>query len=339
MRLYPFVRWSLLALVVMGLTSCSRSNKPTVAFISNNAEEFWTIARHGAERAAAEEDVNLAFRMPADGSASEQRAIIEDLLVKGVKGIAISVKNPKDQAEFLRSVAAQVPLLTQDNDLAAEDTSIRRCYIGTNNYEAGRAAGELVKKAIPNGGKVRIFVGSRDDLNAIERQQGVLDVLAGMKDAPGEPVVDGRRYGPYHVLPTMTDDSKAEKCRANVDDTLVKHPDIACLVGLWEYNPPAMLLSVEAHKKQGQIALVAFDENEETLRGIKEGSIIGTVVQDPYKFGYESVKILAALARGDESVLRRDDMDEQKRIFIPHRVITKDNVEQFHAELNQLKGK
>jgi len=156
-----------------------------VAFISNNPYEFWTIARRGAEQAVKELkekekiDVDLEFHMPARGTAAEQRQIIEDLLTKGVKGIAISVNDAANQADYYNDLAAKVPLITQDSDLP--QGSKRLCYIGTNNVEAGKAAGELVKKACPEGGKYVIYVGKLDVQNAQERRQGVIDVLSQAK--------------------------------------------------------------------------------------------------------------------------------------------------------------
>src|SRR5205823_14907122 len=138
--------------------------------------------------------------------------------------------------------------------------------------------------------------------------------------------------------------------RAKVDDTLVKHPDIKCLIGLWAYNPPAMLEAVKNARRQGKVMLVGFDENEETLQGIKDGHVYGTVVQNPFMFGYEAVKILTGLAKGDAATLQRSDIDSEKRIFVKHRVISKEqpqftkgtkdhpwvNVDEFHAELKKL---
>jgi ribose transport system substrate-binding protein len=161
--------------------------------------------------------------------------------------------------------------------------------------------------------------------------------LAGQKDAPGEPDGDLKKYGKWTVG-TMTDDRKADKCLRNAEDTLTKHPDVKVLVGLWEYNPPAMLRAVKAAKQEGKVQIVAFDENDETLQGIKDGHIAGTIVQNPFMFGYEAVKILAGLARGDDSVLKRPDIDDKGRIYVPHRVVNKSNVEEYHKELKQLKG-
>ena len=120
-----------------------------------------------------------------------------------------------------------------------------------------------------------------------------------------------------------------------------KKKELNAFIGLWAYNPPAMLEGVkgfEEGSRLGKLALIGFDENEETLQGIKDGHVAGTVVQNPYKFGFESVKIMASLARGDESILKKYNPDKNGRIWVPHRVITKKNVEEFHTELKRLKG-
>jgi ribose transport system substrate-binding protein len=155
-----------------------QSGKPKVAFVSNNAYQFWTFAERGAEKAAAEFGVDMVFKKPSDGSAKVQREIIQDLINSGYQGIAVSPSDSKNALSFFKDeVAPKVALVTTDNDLT--DPSARKCYIGTHNYRAGRAAGDLVKKALPKGGEIAIFVGQMDAQNAIERRQGVLDVLAG----------------------------------------------------------------------------------------------------------------------------------------------------------------
>lgn len=154
------------------------AGKPKVAFVSNNAEQFWTFAERGAEKAAVEFGVQLVFKKPTDNSAKVQREIIQDLINSGFKGIAVSPNDSQNSAKFFKDeVVPKVVLVMTDNDLP--DPTARKCYIGTHNYRAGRAAGELVKKALPKGGEIAIFVGQMDSQNAIERRQGVLDVLAG----------------------------------------------------------------------------------------------------------------------------------------------------------------
>ena len=104
------------------------------------------------------------------------------------------------------------------------------------------------------------------------------------------------------------------------------------MVGLFEYNPPAIYQALSQAGKLGQIELIGFDENEVTLQAIKDGHCIGTVVQNPYQYGYESIRVLAGLLKGDKSVI-----PESKFIDIPARKITADNVDEFWARLKALK--
>ncbi|HWY88856.1 MAG TPA: substrate-binding domain-containing protein, partial [Gemmataceae bacterium] len=313
---------------------------------------FWTYAERGCEKAAKDLDVELVFRRPEAGTSVAQQNIINDLMVTGIKGLAISPNDATNLQDFLKNkVASKIPLVTQDNDVP--DHSVRRCYIGTHNYRAGRAAGALVAKAKPNGGKIAIFVGQMDAPNAVERRQGLLDYLAGIQQteigAKTPPDAADLAVGKYTLVGTRTDDGLEPNCLNKAQEILRLYPDIDCLIGLWEYNPPALLRAVKG--SQSKPAIVGFDENFQTLEGIQSGDIIGTVVQNPYEFGYQSIKILAGLARGDDSVLKnRKDIDAQNRIYIPHRIIVKNpgnatigdsptvDVDVFFPEMKKLKG-
>src|SRR5207302_1278080 len=92
-----------------------------------------------------------------------------------------------------------------------------------------------------------------------------------------------------------------------------------CLVGLWAYNPPAILSAVKDEGKLGTVKIVAFDEEGPTLNGIRDGYIQGTIVQQPFEFGYRSVKLMAAISRDDRSGVPADGI-----LAIPHLAITRD---------------
>jgi ribose transport system substrate-binding protein len=321
-----------LALAVAGVPACQRGpSRPRVAFVTNNPDPFWSIAEAGTKKAAAEENVEVLFRKPPSGEGAQQKEIIDTVLNQGVQAIAVSVIDPKNQHDYLDEIAAKVPLITQDNDAP---TTQRLCYIGTDNYEAGKAAGRLVKEALPGGGTVAIFVGQLEPLNARQRKQGVLDELAGKKDATGD------TYGKYRLAGVYTDQPEgATKCKENAVDVITRlqgEKDV-CMVGLWAYNPPAILSAVKDRGREGKIKIVGFDENPTTLEGIADGSIHGTVVQQPYLFGYEAVKLMARLARGDRSTLPADGLR-----YVPHRVITREGgkdrvpVATFRKELDEI---
>src|SRR5262249_44811342 len=125
-------------------------------------------------------------------------------------------------------------------------------------------------------------------------------------------------------------DLKVAKDKAATALLQLQNEPHVCLIGLWAYNPPAILSAVKDAGKQGKVHIVGFDEMENTLLGIKEGQVYGTVVQQPYSFGYESVKLMTALAKGDRTGLPKDGI-----MYVPHLVIKKDNVREFHRKLNE----
>src|ERR1041385_325105 len=164
-------------LVIFAACSKSGEKKLKLAFITNNASDFWTIARKGVEQAGRElPNVEAEFKIPGEGSAAEQKRIVDDLLARGIDGMAISPVDPDNQTQLINDAVKQALVLTQDSDAPKSD---RACYIGTDNVAAGRQAGQLIKEALPGGGKIMIFVGMMDARNAQERYQGIKEALQG----------------------------------------------------------------------------------------------------------------------------------------------------------------
>ncbi|HEX6649188.1 MAG TPA: sugar-binding protein [Pyrinomonadaceae bacterium] len=291
--------------------------KHKLAFVTNNASDFWVIARKGTEKAAREiPDIEVDFKIPADGTAAEQQRLVDDLLARGIHGIAISPVDPKNQQQMINTAASKALVVTQDSD--APDTN-RACYIGTDNVAAGRQAGELVKEALPQGGKIMVFVGVLDAANAQQRYQGLKEALAGSN---------------VQIIDVRTDNTDRVRAKANASDTLVNNPDIAGMVGLWSYNGPAILSAVKEANKVDKVKIVAFDEEDQTLAGIKEGAIYATVVQQPFEFGYRSMALMAKILNGD-----RSEIPAGKQIFVPTIAVKKDTVEEFTKKINELRGR
>lgn len=333
-----------------GTSDAKSGEKNDVAFVTNGIASFWVIAQKGAEKAGEELGVNVEVRMPPQG-VTDQKRMVQELLAQGIDGIAISPIDPDNQNDLLQEIADNSILVTQDSD--APD-SPRQCYIGMDNYAAGRMCGELVKDALPDGGEIVLFVGRLGQANARLRRQGVIDELMDRShdntryDKPGKVIKNEK----YTILETRTDDFDFPQAKANAQDAIAKYPNLKCMVGLFAYNPPLCLEAIRdggrlsgntattsssgtgnnsSTQKRQEIKVVSFDEDETSLQGIIDGTVVGTVVQNPYQYGYESVRVLNALANGDKSVI-----PENKIMHIPARKITKDNVKEFWAELKSL---
>ena len=290
--------------------------KLKLAFVSNNSATFWTIARSGCDDAAKElGNVSVDFRIPSSGGSAEQQQILNDLVAAGVDGIAVSPNDPANQTDFLNKIADQTLLICHDSDAPA---SKRVCYLGTDNFAAGVEAGKLIKEALPNGGKIMIFVGNTDAQNSQERSGGIKKELEGSN---------------VQIIDIRTDDTDTIRAQKNVEDTLVKYPDIACLVGLYNYNGPAILNAVRSAGKQGKVQIVCFDDEADTLSGIAAGDIYGTVVQQPYEFGKQAITKMTKYLGGDKAALAGG------KFIIPTRNLKKDDVAEFLANKKKILGK
>lgn len=286
-------------------------DKPKLAFVVNASSDFWKLAEAGVKKAQGElPNYELEFKYPAQGTAALQNALMDDLVAAGTDAIMISSADPKNSIDAFNRIAAQIPLFTTDSD--APDSN-RIAYLGSSNTAAGVQAGEEMVKALPNGGKCMGFVGFLGADNAKER-------IAGFKQA-----IEGHNI---ELVDVRGDDVDFTKARTNVDDVLVANPEINCMVGFYSYNPPKIYEALQAGGKLGAITVVAFDEDPVTLGAVKEGSFAATIVQQPFEWGYQGMKLMAKYLEGDKSGVPAD-----KLIIVPTAVINKDNVDAFSADL------
>lgn len=289
-------------------------DKPTLALVTNASADFWTIARRGIEKAQGElEGYNLEMFVVSEATAAEQRRILDDLLTRGVAGVSISAIDPANSNDILNRVASQAALFTTDSDAPDSD---RLLYIGTDNVAAGVQAGELIKEALPDGGDIMLFVGTMGAANARERVEGIRAAIEGTK---------------INIVDVRTDEVDFARAKRNVEDTLTTYPDIDALVGLWSYNTPQIVEAVRNAGKAGQVKVIGFDEDPVTLRGIADGIVDATVVQQPFEFGYQSMILLAKVVEGDTSFIPEDQL-----MIVPTKVIDSSNVEEFRQEMQQL---
>ena len=303
---------AVLAAGVMLSTGAIAQDKQQLAFVVNASSDFWKLAEAGVKKAQAElPNYELQFKYPAQGTAALQNALMDDLVAAGTDAIMISSADPKNSIDAFNRIAAQVPLFTTDSDAPASN---RIAYLGSSNTLAGVQAGEeMVKAMAGKEGKCMGFVGFLGADKAVER-------IAGFRQA-----IEGKGI---ELVDVRGDDVDFTKARTNVDDVLVANPEINCMVGFYSYNPPKIYEALQAAGKLGQITVVAFDEDPVTLGAVKEGSFASTVVQQPFEWGYQGMKLMAKYLEGDKS-----GVPENKLIIVPTKVINKDNVDAFEADL------
>jgi ribose transport system substrate-binding protein len=303
-----------LAVAMMGATLGHAQEKKTIAFVVNGPSDFWKIMEAAVAHAQKDlPDFDLQFKYPERADSAVQRRMLDDLVAAGAAAISVSVVDPPTATDALNNVAAKIPVFTFDSDATQ---SKRVAYIGSSNVQLGNMAGELMKTAMAGKqGKCIGFVGLPGADNAKERIQGYNDTVKGT----GLELIDVRG-----------DDIDQTRARANVDDVLVGHPEVNCMVGFYSYNTPRMYEALKDAGKLGQITVVGFDEDPITLGGVAEGSISGTVVQQPYEWGIQSAHLIADYLSGKNPKIPADGV-----IIIPGLTLTKDTVKQFQEDFQK----
>lgn len=337
MRFHQPFLYSVIALLTWSATAtaqnlpASSSTNPNlhIAFVTNGFSPFWKIAIQGAKKAAKDRGVKLTVMQP-DAGVRDQVRMLNNLFGQKVDGIGVSVIDPRSQLDLLNRIAKDSVLVLHDTDAPQSN---RISFVGVDNYKMGRICGQLIKEAIPKGGEVAPFVGRLNLSIARQRWQGMVDELLDRKakqkqnDDPTK-TIKGENYTILAIQSDNFDRSKAIKLSM---DTLTKHPNVKCMVGLFAYNAPACLSAIKKANKTATVKIVGFDDMKSTLQGIADGHIHGVVVQDPYKLGIETVRALvSAITKNNKGI------PESGFIPIKPRIVRKNNVDAFKKQLNQV---
>ena len=307
----------LLAFCVFALLQgCDNGNRQTaaaaaqqklrLAFVGSTPDDYWSILRLGCDYAARQlGDVDLDFRFPENRTAEAQEEVLSNFVAGGVAGIAISPIDAEHQTDSLNNIATKTLLVCADSDAP---NSQRVCYIGTDNVGAGKQAAELLKAALPQGGKIILLVGYPNAQNTKDRIQGIQNGLVRSN---------------IQIIDTLADGGKSADAQKNTQDALAKYPDLAGMVGIYGYHGPAILTAVRGAAKAGRVKIVCFDDESDTLAGIATGDIYGTVVQKPLQIGWQTIVRMDKYIHGDKSQLAGG------KILLPSQTVTKDDLVEF----------
>jgi ribose transport system substrate-binding protein len=272
-----------------------------IVLLNNGNSPFWDACRLGLKDAEKElrlSDAGLTVIMEVnDGTVQGQIEKLRQFANQAdIAGVAISAldANNASVAEEMRKLREKgVHVICVDADIDRQRfRDARSYYVGTDNLTAGGelgvAARHLLSARKAASGSYVQFVGRTGSHNAIERMNG-------FKKAVG---------GAYREADRMADDTDRTRARENVRNAIRNHPDLIALVGIWSYNAPAIVDVVRQEKKRDRFAIVVFDAEPIAVTQMSQGDIDAMVVQNPYRMGYDSVRLLNAMIRNDQGVIR-----------------------------------
>jgi ribose transport system substrate-binding protein len=299
-----------------------------IVLVTGGSGPYWQLAANGARQAADDVQANVQIEMPSDAeSLAEQLQILKEIDAQTTGGVAVSPLDAAGQTELINGLAKDLFVVTFDSD--APDSE-RIGYVGTSNFAAGRVCARLVAEAMPKGGKIVVLMANETKDNLQDRKGGLQEVVAQLNARSKADVDAGDTPAPqWEVAGFLTDGGDDDACAENIRQVLGREPDVACFVGLNARHGPVLMDVIRAEGKLGKVQVIAFDGDPKTLDGIEAGHIYAAVIQDPYLFGYEAVRMLAKLCRGAE---------EERPIgaatfSVTVKTVRLDNLDEYRAQL------
>ncbi len=276
-----------------GNSSSKSDSKKFVLITMDSIDEHWLSVKNGAEDKVKElGNIELIFRAPSGKTdPNEQTRMAEDAINQKADAILLAPSDPAALAPVAAKIKeANIPLILIDSALSTEDYD---AFFSTDNEAAGELAGETFAKLVNGIGKIGIVHAQPSSTTAIARGKGFENKI---KEIAPDIKVVSIQY------------SDGDKARAlNIaTDIMTANPD---LVGFFTSNEGSTIgvaRAIEELGKKDSIMLVGFDKSQDTIRALENGTLKATIVQNPYKMGFDGIQAAVDILDGKE-VLRLTD--------------------------------
>lgn len=268
--------------------------------IKSNTSEYWMSVCSGMETAADKYDMDVITLSPdSEVDRKVQEKQVEKLISQNVDALAIAPVDSYRTPDYLQEIKdKQITAVNFDNGM--EDESLP--YIGIDNYQAGYELGKQLAESLGHEGQVGIVSGDLSQKGHLERVEGF---KAYMESEPNMNV--------QFVEGGYANMQMSEK---KVRDLMDQYPDIK---GIMATSGVTAMGLVDELKDTG-IKIVAFDEQEDTLKAVEEGQIVALAAQSGYQIGYETIHYLEKLRNGE---------DPEKNYYLEAKILTQENIKEY----------
>jgi ribose transport system substrate-binding protein len=273
--------FSVSSLLVTTAAETNKSNKSyTFGLVAKSqSNPVFQAARTGAEQAAKDLGaknhitIKIDWRTPNDEDAQKQAEAIEQLVLAGANGIAVSCSDANKLTDAINSAVKNgVPVATFDSDAPS---SKRFVTYGVDDIKCGEEVMDELAKVMEGKGVVAILAGNQNAPNLQKRVQGVKNVL--------------KKYPDIKIRDTYYHKETPQDAAAKVEQVMQANPDITgwAMIGGWP------LFTDNALKWQpGTVKCVSVDALPPQLAYVRSGHVQLLLAQQCYEWGYRSVEHL-----------------------------------------------
>jgi ribose transport system substrate-binding protein len=274
------------AAVLLGTTSLTMAaDKPYIALISKGFQhQFWQAVKQGAEQAGKDFDVNVTFEGPdGEGAVDRQLDMISTALSKHPSALGIAAIDSQATVPLLQQFKdAGIPVIAFDSGVASD---IPITSASTDNLASAALAADKMAELIGGEGEIAIVSFDQTSQTGIERRDGFVAQIKAKY--PKITIVDIEYGGGDHL-------QSAEITKA----ILQAHPN---LKGIFGTNEGAAIgVAIGKKEAKSNIVVIGYDSGADQIAAIKDGTIAGSITQNPVGIGYETVKAAVATIKGEK---------------------------------------
>lgn len=292
-------------------TDVKANEKYSIAIIVKNSTNPYMVGcLNGVKKAAEDMGFEAVLMAPAtNDSVEEQVKIMEDLIQKGVDGfVLVPVDTNGIMPGVRKAMEKDIPIATIGTP-AAVDTFLRT---GVDYTETGRVVAKQVAEKLGGKGEVIIIEGPPGAQNAIERLNGIKEVL-------GE-------YPDIQIVASQTANFKRTEGMQVTENLLQKHKTVSAIIAANDESAIGAIQAVKAAGLEGKVVVGGFDGNQDGSACIADGSMYVSYNTDPFGSSYLAATYIVQF-------LNDGTMPEQYFTPFPaerdNPLITKDNIQDY----------
>ncbi|MFQ5770041.1 MAG: sugar ABC transporter substrate-binding protein [bacterium] len=291
-----FLRVAYACWLIATLIGCQRGEKqtvegPTVALVMKTLNNpFFIDMQKGAEEAANKLGINLIVQAAErEVDVEKQMQIIENLIQRKVDALCVTPSGSKEIVPaVVKANKEKIPVLIVDTRV--DEITLQQAggkiatFIGSDNYEGGKLAGEFIVKRLNGQGKVAILEGIPGHETGDSRLKGfhsVIDHVQGIEIVASQTANWERDQG-FNVFQNI----------------LQSHPDVEALFACSDLMALGAIEAIAAAGKTGEIIVVGFDAFTEAREAIQNDVMAATIAQHPAEMGRIAIENAYSLING-----------------------------------------
>jgi ribose transport system substrate-binding protein len=253
---------------------------------------FWDKVSIGALKKAEEKGASLEVWGSYGNNTEDFLKKMEIAIHSKVDGIIIQGLDTEEFKQLTKIKASfyGIPIITVANDVPMSE-SLRRTYIGSDQYKAGELIAKQLVSDMGTIGEVVLMYDRQQEFYQTQRLNGIKDVL---KD-----------YPEVQIMYSETSDSR-EQTIASTQDVLNRMPEVDAFIAVSADVVGAMIQEISRRYQVEPYYIYSFDDGPDSLPLLEQGKLDGIIKQSPNEMGEKSVQLLLEWLNGQTVPLKSE---------------------------------